>query len=158
MVQYLAHGEAVVGWLTCQTINPAAKVRPPDTARWRAAFFGGFLRVNNYTELSVPVSPSHAQHALRSLRTSNIPRLSFDRSRLNGQWQGNVQIMRNSNSTIRMMVAPPSAGRKKAGWEQKTTPVTAASIALCTKQRITYFTANSYSSMKTTCLYKMTGS
>ena len=65
------------GWLTRQTINPVAKVRPPDAARWRAAFWGGFLQVDNFTDLSAPVSPSHAQHALRSLRTSNIPRPSF---------------------------------------------------------------------------------
>ena len=114
------------GWLANM---PDYKSSGQGSTPWRSTvegcfFWGGFLQVDNFTDLSVPVSPSHAQHALRSLRTSNIPRPSFD-----GQWQGNTQIMRNSDSTIRMTVAP-NAGRKKAGCKQKMTLVVAASTTL----------------------------
>ena len=63
--------------------------------------------------VSVPVSLSCAQHALRSLRTLKIPCAIFDEWRPNGQWHGNTQITHNSSRMIEMTIVVTHINQKR---------------------------------------------
>ena len=57
------------------------------------------------------VSPSCAQHALRSLLTLKMLCIPFDRSRSIGWWHGKTQITHNSWRIIKIMIVVTPNGR-----------------------------------------------
>lgn len=69
---------------------------------------------NTCANSPVPVSPSHAKHAPRSLHPLKTPCPPVLKRRPNGQWQGNTQTICNSRRVIRLMsVTTPSWGQRK---------------------------------------------
>ena len=79
---------------------------------WRNNAFWLFW-VHTCADLSVPDSPSCAQHAPRSSCMLKIPFLPLNKSRPDGWWHGNTQITQSSSWIIKVIIVTTPRGRRR---------------------------------------------